>query len=64
MKKEKEGVYTLTLKGWLSSHVGDVDRLIDELKVFMYEFKKNAIILEDGSFNFEVVEKVKERKKK
>jgi long-subunit acyl-CoA synthetase (AMP-forming) len=64
MKKEKEEVYTLTLKGWLSTQVGDVDKLINELKVYMYEYKKNGIVLDDGTFSFVEIEKVKERKKK
>jgi len=62
MKAKKEEVYALTFKGFLSTYVSDLDRILNDLKVFMYESKKNGIVLEDGTFSFVEIEK--ERKKK
>jgi hypothetical protein len=64
MKKKKEEVYTLTFKGWISTYVSDVDRILNDLKVYMYESKKNGIVLDEGTFSFVEIAKVKEKKKK
>lgn len=60
----KEERYELTFKGWLNNKVTDVDRLLDELKVFMYETERNAIVLDKGTFMFVKAEEHKTKKVK
>jgi hypothetical protein len=50
MKKKKQEVYELTLKGLLHTVINDhdlIDRMWDAIELYSYRHKKNAILLED-----------------